>query len=89
MLRPKKGFENSQVSFRVGSNTFTIKVSDITPELMDKVKHHTDLSYFVEEVEKHEPITEYDPEKHDAETVMQSLLNEEPKKKRTRKKKNI
>ena len=89
MLRPKKGFENSQVSFRVGSNTFTIKVSDITPELMDRVKHHTDLSYFVEEVEKHEPITEYDPELHDAETVMQSLLNEEPKKKRTRKKKNI
>ena len=89
MLRPKKGFENSQVSFRVGSNTFTINVKDITPELMDKVKHHTDLSYFVEEVEKHEPITEYDPEKHDAETIMQSLLNEEPKKKRTRKKKNI
>jgi hypothetical protein len=51
MLRPKKGFKNSQVSFRVGSATHTIKVSDITPELMDKVKHHVDLSYFVEEVE--------------------------------------
>ena len=51
MLRPKKGFENSQVSFRVGSATHTIKVSDITPELMDKVKHHVDLSYFVEEVD--------------------------------------
>lgn len=86
MLRPKKGFENSTVSFRIGSNTFTIKVSDITQDLVDKMKHHTDLSYFVE---KHEPITEYVPELHDAETVMQSLLNEEPKKKRTRKKKNI
>ena len=99
MLRPKKGFENSTVSFRVGSNTFTIKVSDITPELMDRVKHHTDLSYFVEE---YEPITEYIPELHDAETVMQEILNyepkyegihdkhtPEPKKKRTRKKKNI
>jgi hypothetical protein len=26
-------------------------VKDITPELMDKVKHHVDLSYFVEEVD--------------------------------------
>lgn len=93
MLRPKKGFENSQVSFRVGTATHTIKVSDITPELMDKVKHHVDLSYFVEEVdvaleletevEKHETV--YDPEKHDIETVMQKAINEKPKK--TRKKK--
>lgn len=106
MLRPKKGFENSQVSFRVGSNTFTINVKDITPELVDKMKHHTDLSYFVEEVEpileykskynaihdKYTPepkeyITEYNPEQHDIETVMQSLLNEEEPKKKTRKKK--
>ena len=89
MLRPKKGFENSEVSFRVGSNTFTIKVSDITPELIEKVKHHTDLSYFVEEVEKEEIkiITTYDPETHDIETVIQNILNEEPKKKNTNKKK--
>lgn len=84
MLRPKKGFENSQVSFRVGSNTFTINVKDITPELVDKVKHHTDLTYFVEE---YEPIKEYIPEQHDVETVMQSLLDEEPKKKTRKKKK--
>ena len=84
MLRPKKGFENSQVSFRVGSNTFTIKVSDITSDLVDKLKHHTDLSYFVEE---YEPVTEYVPEEHDVETVMQSLLDEEEPKKKTRKKK--
>jgi hypothetical protein len=83
MLKPKKGFENSQVSFRVGSATHTIKVSDITPELMDKVKHHVDLSYFVEEVEK--PETIYNPEEHDIETVLQKVLNEKPKK--TRKKK--
>ncbi len=88
MLRPKKGFENSQVSFRVGSATHTIKVSDITPELMDKVKHHVDLSYFVEE-EKHEPKepTIYDPELHDIETILQRELNEEKPKKKTRKKK--
>jgi hypothetical protein len=88
MLRPKKEFENSTISFRVGSNTFTIKVGDITAELVDKMKHYTDLSYFVE---KHEPqkVTKYDPELHDVETVMQKALNEEPKKKRTRKKKNI
>lgn len=84
MLRPKKGFENSQVSFRVGSNTFTINVKDITPELVDRVKHHTDLTYFVEE---YEPIKEYIPEQHDVETVMQSLLDEEPKKKTRKKKK--
>ncbi len=86
MLRPKKGFENSQVSFRVGSATHTIMVKDITPELMDKVKHHVDLGYFVEE-EKHEPKepTIYDPEKHDIETVIQKAINEKPKK--TRKKK--
>jgi len=84
MLRPKKGFENSEVSFRVGSNTFTIKVSDITPELIERVKHHTDLSYFVEE---YEPIKEYISEKHDIETVFQSIVNEEPKKKNTNKKK--
>ena len=88
MLRPKKEFENSTISFRVGSNTFTIKVGDITPELVDKMKHYTDLSYFVE---KHEPqkVIKYVPELHDVETVMQKALNEEPKKKRTRKKKNI
>lgn len=84
MLRPKKGFENSQVSFRVGSNTFTINVKDITPELVDKVKHHTDLTYFVEE---YKPIKEYIPAQHDVETIMQSLLDEEPKKKTRKKKK--
>jgi len=74
MLRPKKGFENSTVSFRVGSNTFTIKVSDITPDLIEKVKHHTDLSYFVEEVEKEEikVVTTYDPETHDIKTIIQA-----------------
>lgn len=84
MLRPKKGFENSTVSFRLGSNTFTIKVTDITHDLIDRVRNHTDLSYFVEE---YEPITEYKAEQHDIETVMQSILNEEPKKKNTNKKK--
>jgi hypothetical protein len=84
MLRPKKGYENTEVTYRVGSNTFTIKVSDITPELMERVKHHTDLSYFVEEFN---PITEYIPEIHDIETVIQNILNEEPKKKNTNKKK--
>ena len=83
MLRPKKGFENTQVSFRVGANTFTVKVSDITPELIDRVKNHTDLSYFVEE---YEPITEYVPELHDSKMIIQSIINE-PKKKTNKKKK--
>ncbi len=83
MLRARKGFENSTISFKVGANTFTIKVSDITPELMDKVKHHTDLSYFVEE---YDPITEYIPEEHDSKSIIQAAINE-PKKKNTNKKK--
>ena len=76
MLRAKKEFKNTTVSFRIGSNTFTVKVDDITPELIERVKHHTDLSYFMEE---YEPITEYIPELHDAETVIQEILNYEPK----------
>ena len=85
MLRPKKGFENTTVSFRMGSNTFTIKTDDITPELIERVKNYTDLSYFVEEY-KPEPI-KYDPQKHDVETVIQRIINEEPKKKTNKKKK--
>lgn len=77
MLRPKKGFENTQVSFKVGVNTFTIKVEDITRELIEKMRNYTDLNYFVEEV-KNEPI-QYDPQKHDIETVVQEILNYEPK----------
>lgn len=86
MLKPKKGYENTVIEYRVGQATIKIKASDITQEHIDKAKHYVDLSYFVEEaVEVKEP-TIYDPEKHDAETVIQSILNE-PKKKRTRRKK--
>lgn len=86
MLRPKRGYENSEISFRVGAATLTIKVSDITEELIHKYRHHLDLSEYVEKVE---PI-EYDPEQHDAESIIQQYVElqtvEKPKK--TRKKKN-
>jgi hypothetical protein len=83
MLKPKKGFENTVIEYRVGQATIKIKASDITQEHIDKAKHYVDLAYFVEEIKE---AVIYDPEKHDAETVMQSILNE-PKKKRTRRKK--
>ena len=82
MLRPKKGFENSEVSFRVNSSTLTLKVNDITPELIERLKHHVDLSYYVEE---YEPIKEYIPELHDPETIIQEAINK-PKKTRSKKK---
>lgn len=86
MLRPKKGYENSEISFRVGAATLTIKVSDITEELIYKYRHHLDLSEYVEKVE---PLV-YDPQEHDAEAIIQQYMelqgDEKPKK--TRKKKN-
>lgn len=97
MLKPKKGFENTVIEYRVGQATIKIKASDITQDHIDKAKHYVDLAYFVEEIK--EAVT-YDPQKHDAETVMQDILNyepknegihdkytPEPKKKRTRRKK--
>jgi hypothetical protein len=83
MLRVKKGYENTTLTFRVGQNEFTLRVDDITEEHISTFRHHIDLNMYVE---RYEPIKEYIPELHDAETVMQSLLDE-PKKKRTRKKK--
>jgi hypothetical protein len=87
MLTPKNGFENSEVSFRVGSGTMTVKVKDITYELIERVRHHADLSYYVEEdIEVPEPYfelqTEYIPEEHDIETVMQEVIKKPRKKKK-------
>ena len=82
MLRPKKGFENTTIEYRVGTATLKIKVSDITADHIERAKHYCDLSTYVEEVN----------------TVMvtQDILNDErieqltelqTKPKRTRKKK--
>jgi len=49
MLRPRKGFENSEVSFKMGSVNMNVKVSDITPELIERTKHYADLSAYVEQ----------------------------------------
>ena len=96
MLQPRKGFENTIIEYKVGLATLKIKVSDITPEHIERAKHYCDLSVYVEEVKKVSRPTEYKAEVHDAETVMQSILNDErieqltelqQKPKRTRKKK--
>jgi hypothetical protein len=87
MLKPRNGFENSEVSFRVGSGTMTVKVKDITYELIERVRHHADLSYYVEgDIEVPEPYfglqTEYIPEEHDIEMVMQEAIKKPRKKKK-------
>lgn len=75
MLKPKKGFENTTITFKVGAGSVTLNVSNITEDHIINFRNHIDLSYFVE---KHEPkvITKYVPELHDAETVIQSILND-------------
>ena len=91
MLKPKKGYENTVIEYRVGQATMKIRVEDITKEHIEKAKHYVDLAYFVEEVK-----SEYDPKKHDAENIIQEYMNQPteqildlqtPKKKRTRRKK--
>ena len=96
MLKPKKGFENTVIEYRVGQATLKIKVSDITPDHIERAKNYCDLSMYVEEVKTVSKPTEYKAEVHDAETVMQEILNDDrikqltelqTKPKRTRKKK--
>jgi hypothetical protein len=96
MLKAKKGFENTIIEYRVGQATIKINVSDITQDHIDRAKHYCDLSTYVEEVQIVSEPTVYNPDIHDAETVMQSLLNDDrieqltelqEKPKRTRKRK--
>ena len=91
MLKPKKGYENTVIEYRVGQATMKIKAEDITKDHIEKAKHYVDLSHFVEEV-----VVEYDPQKHDAEAIIQEYINQPtenlldlqtPKKTRKRRKK--
>ena len=91
MLKPKKGYENTVIEYRVGQATMKIRVEDITKDHIEKARNHVDLSFFVEEV-----VTEYDPQKHDAESIIQEYINQPseqlldlqtPKKPRKRRKK--
>jgi hypothetical protein len=87
MLKPRNGFENSEVSFKMGSVNIKVKVKDITYELIERVRRYADLSYYVEEdIEVPEPYfglqTEYIPEEHDIETVLQEVIKKPRKKKK-------
>ena len=84
MLKPKKGFENTAIEYRVGQATIKIRVSDITQDHIEKAKHYVDLSHFVEEQEK--KVVVYTPEIHEIETVIQKAINE-PKQRKPRKRK--
>jgi hypothetical protein len=72
MLRPRKGYENTEIEYRVGQATIRIKASDITREHIERAKHYCDLSAYVEEV-----VIEYDPKRHDAETIIQEYINQD------------
>jgi hypothetical protein len=98
MLKPKKGFENTVIEYRVGTATLKIKVSDITADHIERAKHYCDLSMYVEDVTIVSTPKEYTPSVHNAETVMQDIIDDfrieqlidlqtKPKPKRTRKKK--
>lgn len=98
MLIPKEQFKNTVISIKVGNATIQIKAEDITHKHIEAYKNHVDLTFFVEEIViEEEPRKElldlqaYDPEKHSPENIIQAViakrLEEEPKKRRTRKKK--
>ena len=96
MLIPKEQFRNTVISIKVGNATIQLKAEDITHKHVEAYKNHVDLTYFVEETAiSEEPrkelleLQDYDPQKHDAESIIQAAINErlEPKKRRTRKKK--
>jgi len=90
MLIPKEQFRNTVISIKVGNATIQLKAEDITHKHIEAYKNHVDLSYFVEDtVISEEPRQQYDPKKHDAESIIQAVINAsvEPKKTRTRKKK--
>ncbi len=72
MLRPKKGFENTEIEYRVGQATIRIKASDITKQHIERAKNYCDLSLYVEEV-----VIEYDPKRHDAEAIIQEYINQD------------
>lgn len=97
MLIPKEQFKNTVISIKVGNATIQIKAEDITQKHIEAYKNHVDLTYFVEDFTiSEEPrkelldLQEYDPQKHDIKNILQEEIDkrlEEPKKRRTRKKK--
>lgn len=53
MLQPKKGFENTDVSYRLGTTRININTNNITQDHIDVAKRYgIDLTMYVEEVEK-------------------------------------
>lgn len=89
MLRAKKGYENTELSFKVGQATFRMKVEDITEAHIEQFRNHIDLNHYVEKVDCETKQLIYAPDEHDVETVMQNYLDlqDQPKKTRRRKKK--
>lgn len=52
MLQPKKGFENTDVSYRLGTTRININTNNITQDHIDVAKRYgIDLTMYVEEVE--------------------------------------
>ena len=51
MLRVKKEYENTNLSFKVGVVTVNLDARDITEDKIKAFKNHIELSHYVEEVE--------------------------------------
>jgi hypothetical protein len=93
MLQPKKGFENTQIEYKLGQVGIKINVTDITYAHIEQAKRYNiDLGFYIEEsvqvpeqlLNIQTPSEAYEPEKHDIETVIQKAINK-PKKTRTKK----
>lgn len=51
MLQPKKGFENTDVSYRLGTTRININTNNITQDHIDVAKRYgIDLTMYVEDV---------------------------------------
>ena len=51
MLQPKKGFENTDVSYRLGTTRININTNNITQDHIDVAKRYgIDLTMYVEEI---------------------------------------
>ena len=52
MLKVKKEYENTKLSFRVGVVTVEIDVNNITDDKIKAFKNHIDLAHYVEDIQE-------------------------------------
>lgn len=78
MYRPKKGFENTTINYRLGMIAVQVRVEDINQNHIDAAKRYNiDLTYYLEK-------DGFDEKQHED---LIELQKDEPKKKPSKKKK--